>query len=382
MDYRGITMDFTLNDIQQMLKDSASKFIQNDYDFERRQHFVKTEMGFNPDNWSLFAELGWLALPFQEAYGGLDGNLVDLIVLQTELGKGLVTEPFLSSVVLGGNVIQRHANEQQKVLLLEPLICGKLKLAFAGVESHCPLDITQICTKAEIVSDGYILTGNKSVVLGASIADKIVVAARTGGDFGSENGLSLFLVDPQQKGVRMRGYVNNDGGRAADIELDNVHVTTTNLLGEENTAFEAIEMVYNDAIVAVAAEAVGLMEKLLNATVEFTKTRSQFDQTISKFQVLQHRMADMFIECEQAKSMLYYGVIAVAKGGDEADRAAALLKIKVGSSGRLVGQTAVQLHGGMGVSDELDVGHFFKRLTMINTLFGSHDEHLDWLVKQ
>ncbi len=374
-------MDFSLNDIQQMLQDSAAKFIQNDYDFETRQRFAQSELGFNPNNWSLFAELGWLALPFSETYGGLDGNALDLMVLQTELGKGLITEPYIASVVLGGNIIQRHGSEVQKTTLLEALIAGDLKLALAAQEASSQNDLTTITTTANKTEGGYLLHGHKSVVLGASCADKIVVLARTSGKSSDKHGLSLFIIDPQQAGVTLNSYVTNDGNQAGDVAFENAFVSFENVLGEVDAAFDNVKKVLNDAIVAVSAEAVGVMEKMLNATVEYCKVRKQFDQPIGNFQVLQHRMADMFMECEQSKSMLYYGAIAISSD-DDADKAASLLKIKIGTAGRLVGQAAVQLHGGMGVTDELDVGHFFKRITMINTMFGSHDEHLDNLVKQ
>jgi len=374
-------VDFALNDIQQMLQDSAAKFIQNDYDFETRQGFAQCDVGFNPDNWSLFAELGWLALPFAECYGGLDGNILDLMVLQTELGKGLITEPYLASVVLGGNIVQRHGNEAQKTTILEGLIAGKLKLALAAQEARSQNDISTISTTANKTDNGYLLHGHKSVVVGANCADKIIVLARTSGNSSDKKGLSLFIVDPKQAGITLNAYVTNDGNQAADITFKNVLVSFDDVLGDIDTAFDNVKKVLNDAIVAISAEAVGVMEKLLNATVEYCKVRKQFDQPIGKFQVLQHRMADMFMECEQSKSMLYYGAIAI-NSDDDADKAASLLKIKIGTAGRLVGQAAVQLHGGMGVTDELDVGHFFKRITMINTLFGSHDEHLDNLVKQ
>lgn len=371
-------MDFALNEIQQMLQDSAAKFVQNDYDFESRRRLVESEPGYSEDNWKLFAELGWLALPFDEAHGGLGGSLTDLIVLQTELGRGLVVEPYFSTVVLGGNLIQRHGSESQQSELLERLIAGELKLAFAHIEPQCHSSITDIETSAERSEEGYHLTGHKAVVLGAPSADLLIVAARTSGNRGDQDGLSLFLVDPTQPGVTLQAYPTNDGFRGAEVRFDSVKAT---LLGELDSAYDAIQATLNDTIVALSAEAVGVMEKLLKATVEFCKVRKQFDQPIGKFQVLQHRMADMFMECEQTRSMLYFGAITVAGGGEEASRAASMLKVKVGSAGRLVGQQAVQLHGGMGVSDELDVGHFFKRITMINTLLGSRDEHLQRLIR-
>lgn len=375
-------MDFSLNEVQKMLQDSASKFIQNDYDFETRQHYSKCEVGFNPDNWGVFAELGWLALPFEEKYGGLDGSLVDLVVLHTELGKGLITEPFMSTVILSGNIIQRHGTEKQKEQLLTKIIAGEMKLALASTESDVQHDITRISTVAKPVSDGYMIDGFKSVVLSASVADKIIVVARTSGELGDTEGLSLFLVDPEQSGVIINSYPTNDGGLAADITLQNVLVSSDHLLGETDTAYQAIKAVLNDAIVVISAEAVGAMEKLLHSTVEFTKVRQQFGEPISNFQVLQHCMVDMFVEYEQAKSMLYFGAINIKGSDKNSNKAVAMLKIKIGNAGKIIGQSSVQLHGGMGITDELDIGHFFKRLTMINTSFGSNYEHLDYLVKQ
>ncbi|MBV1908445.1 MAG: acyl-CoA dehydrogenase family protein [Kangiellaceae bacterium] len=374
-------MDFALNDIQQMLQDSAAKFIQSDYGFEKRQHFVGSELGFNPKNWSLFADLGWLALPFSESYGGLEGSIIDLMVLQTELGKGLITEPYFANVILAGNVIQRHGSEEQKMDLLGSLIAGELKLALAAQETASLSELTNISTKAEKQRSSYQLNGFKPVVLGAVSANKIIVLARTSGEFGNSEGLSLLLVNPDQQGVSLNKYVTNDGNQAADITFKDVCIPFSEVVGIADTAFEAVRKVYNDAIVAISAEAVGVMEKLLSATVEYCKVRKQFDQPIGNFQVLQHRMADMFMECEQAKSMLYYAAIAV-DSDDNADKAVSLLKIKIGAAGTAVGQSAVQLHGGMGVSDELDVGHYFKRISMINVLFGSYDDHLNQLVKQ
>lgn len=375
-------MDFALTDVQQMLEDSAAKFVQNEYDFETRRKLEQSELGYSQENWNLFADLGWLAMPFAEAYGGMDGDLTDLMVLQEQLGRGLILEPLLPTMVLGGGLIKRHGHEAQKAELLEKLISGELKIAFGGFEAQAQNDITQIQTKAEKKAGDFVLNGKKAVVLAAPSADLLIVAARTSGNAGDKNGLSLFLVEPDQSGVSMHSYPTNDGYRAADITLNNVQVSAGNLLGEADDAFAAIQQTMNDAVVAISAEAIGVMEKLLAATVEYTKVRKQFDVPIATFQVLQHRMVDMFMECQQARSMLYFGALAVAKGGEEANRAASMLKVKIGSAGRLVGQHAVQTHGGMGVTEELDVGHFFKRITMINTLFGTHDEHLQQLVSQ
>ncbi|GGO81874.1 acyl-CoA dehydrogenase [Marinobacterium nitratireducens] len=373
-------MDFALNDIQQMLQDSAAKFIKNDYDFETRRALTESELGYSQSNWQLFAELGWLALPFAEEFGGMGGDLSDLVVLQTELGRGLVVEPFLSTVILCGGLIQRHGSDAQKGELIEKVLAGELKLALASAEPQAQTRVEDVATTAVADGDGYLLNGHKCVVLDAHSADMLIVVARTGGVAGDRDGITLFLVDPNQAGVELFNYPTNDGGRAAEVRLNRVRVSAGALLGDKDNAFPALEATFNHAIVALSAEAVGIMDRLLEATVEYCKVRKQFDQPIGNFQVLQHRMAEMFIECQQARSMLYFGAITAAAGGEEAARAAALLKVKIGSAGRLVGQQAVQLHGGMGVTDELDVGHFFKRLTMINTLFGSQDEHLQRLV--
>ena len=370
-------MDFALTDIQEMLKDSASKFINNAYDFDARQKLSASDTGFSEEHWQLFAELGWLALPFEDQYGGLDGTAVELMVLMETLGKGLLLEPYLSTVVLSGNLIQRLGNESQKSEWLTAIAGGEKKVAFAGFETASQTDITSITTRAEINGDSVKLTGKKPVVLHAQSADMLLVAAKT-----SDDDIGVFMVSPKESGVTIAAYPTNDGGRAADVTLNNVTVSADARLGEGENATDAIGRVLADAVIAVSAEAVGLMEKMLNATVEYTRVRKQFDMPIARFQVLQHKMVDMFVEVEQARSMLYYGAISLsAYNGVDAAKAASMVKAKIGSASRLVGQTAVQLHGGMGVTEELDVGHMFKRLTMINTLFGSHDAHMDALIK-
>ena len=375
-------MDFSLNDIQQMMQDSAAKFINNDYDFETRRALANSPTGYSEDNWKLFAELGWLALPVDEQYGGIGGDLVDTAVLQQELGKGLLVEPYFATVLLGAKLIQKQGSEAQKQELLEQVVGGELKLALAHSEPQAAFDVTQTRTSAERSGDSFVLNGHKAVVLGAECAGLLLVPARTAGEPGDTDGISLFLVSPEQQGVTLRGYATNDGLRAADVVLENVQVPASALLGEPGTACEAIQDLLNEAIVALGAEAVGGMEKLLAATSEYVKTRQQFGQPISRFQVLQHRLADMFMETELSKSMLYFAAMEVAKGGAEGARAASMLKVKIGNAGRVVGQQAVQLHGGMGITDELDVGHFFKRLTCINSQLGSRDYHLQSLVNE
>jgi alkylation response protein AidB-like acyl-CoA dehydrogenase len=375
-------MDFSLNDIQQMMQDSAAKYIQNDYRFETRQALANSPLGYSEENWGLFAELGWLAMPIDEAYGGLGGDLIDVMVLQQEFGKGLVVEPFYPTVLLGASLIQKQGSEEQKQELLEQVAGGELKLAFAHSECQASFDITQTRTRAEKVDDAYVLNGHKAVVLGAESAGKLLVCARTAGVPGETLGISVFLLDPGQQGISLRGYATNDGLRAAEVVLKNVQVPSSAILGEAGSAAEAVQAVLNEAIVALAAESVGVMDKLLAATSEYVKTRQQFGQPIGRFQVLQHRLADMFMETEMSRSMVYFAAMEVLKGGAEAARAASMLKVKIGNAASVVGQQAVQLHGGMGITDELDVGHFFKRLTCINNQLGSRDHHLQTLVCQ
>lgn len=369
-------MDFAFTDIQDMLKDSAEKFVSNDYGFEHRQALVDSDKGYSEEHWQLFAELGWLALPFEEAYGGLDGTAVDIMVLMQTLGKGLLVEPYLSTVVLGGGVISRLGSEAQKEQWLSAIAGGELKVALAACEAQDPWALNSLTTTAEASGEGYVLNGHKAVVLHAQSADLLLVAAN------APEGLTVFAVKPDAEGVSLREFVTNDGGRAADITLTNVVVSKDDVVGEAGQAEAAVRASLNMGVIAVCAEAVGLMERLLDATVEYTRVRKQFDTPIARFQVLQHRMVDMFTEIEQGRSMLYFGAIKLSSpDATDIDSAVAMLKAKLGSCSRLVGQTAVQLHGGMGVTEELDVGHMFKRLTMINTLFGSMDYHLDSLVK-
>ncbi|MBL1240242.1 MAG: acyl-CoA dehydrogenase family protein [OCS116 cluster bacterium] len=374
-------MDFSLSDLQQMMQDSVSKFIQKDYDFETRQSLVNSDLGYSEDNWKLFSDLGWLGLPINAEYGGIGGNLIDTIFLQEELGKGLVVEPIFSTLMLGANLVQKHGSSEQKTTMLEDVISGKLKLALAHAEGPAAFDITQISTTARKEGDKYILNGHKSVVIGGASADKILICARTSGKVGDENGISIFIINPDQQGTSTRAYTTNDGMRAADIKFNQVILDATSLLGEADTAFNAVDQVLHEAIVALSAEAIGIMGVLIDKTAEYLRTRQQFGNAIGRFQVLQHRMADMFMETEQAKSMLYFAAIEMAENKTNAKRAAKMLKVKIGSATRFVGQQAVQLHGGMGVSDELDIGHYFKRLTSINTLLGSKDYHLNELIK-
>jgi alkylation response protein AidB-like acyl-CoA dehydrogenase len=366
-------MDFSLSDEQQMLQDSITRFVQNDYDFYDRAKLVKSELGFSADHWKLFAELGWLMVPFTEDDGGLGGSAADLMVVMEEFGKGLVIEPFLATAIIGGGLISKAGNTQQKETLIGAIMDGSLQLAFAYAEPNSRYDLAYVATTADKTAGGYVLNGHKAVVLNAPVANKIIVSARTSGDTNNKDGISLFILDADSEGVDIQSYRTQDGGRAAEVRLNNVNITTENLLGTEGSALPTIEAILDRATLAVCAEAVGAMEIATAKTVEYTKTRKQFGTSISKFQALQHRMADMFIEQQQAKSIVLMAALKIDEGGIEASKAVAAMKSLVGRASRKVGQETIQIHGGIGVTDELDIGHYFKRMTMIDLMFGNSD---------
>ncbi|MCR8924340.1 acyl-CoA dehydrogenase [Dasania sp. GY-MA-18] len=368
-------MDFSFSEEQQMLQSSVSKFVQKDYDFESRCGLVDSDNGFSKEHWQLFAELGWLMVPFTEEDGGLGGSAVDLMVVMEEFGKGMVIEPFLTTAVLAGGLIAASASEEQKLQLLGPLMEGKLQLAFAYSEPQSRFNLADISTTAELQGDNYLLNGHKAVVLNAEAADQLLVAVRTAGEQFDRDGISLFLVNTNTAGIAIQSYKTVDGFRAAEVRFDKVSVPAANLLGEAGKALPVIEKLIDRATLALCAEAVGAMEVTYKKTVEYTQTRKQFGVSISKFQALQHRMADMFIECEQARSILMMAAMQLDANQGIAPKAVSAAKSRIGKAARLIGQEAVQLHGGIGVTDELDVGHFFKRLTTVQFLFGSTDFH-------
>jgi len=366
-------MNFSLSAEQQMLQDSISRFVQKDYDFDTRMKLVKSDVGYSKDHWKLFAELGWLMVPFSEADGGLGGSAADLMVVMEELGKGIVIEPFLATTVLAGGVIAKLGSDGQKESLLGGIMDGSLQLALAYSEPKSRYELANVATTAKENNLGYILNGHKAVVLNAGAADKIIVAARTSGQANDKTGISLFVVDANSEGVNVQAYRTQDGGRAGEVRLENVLVSGDQLLGKEGEALPAIESVLDRATLAICAEAVGAMEVIIQKTVEYTKTRVQFGVPIAKFQALQHRMADMFIEQQQAKSIVLMAAMKLDQDSDDSAKSIAAMKSLVGRASRKVGQEAIQIHGGIGVTDELDVGHYFKRMTMIELLFGNSD---------
>lgn len=368
-------MDFSLSEEQGMLQDSVSRFVAQDYSFDKRERIVDSAAGYSADYWRRFADLGWLMIPFSEADGGLGGSAVDLMVIMQEFGKGIVVEPFLATAVLGGGLIAEAGSAEQKETLLGPLMAGELQLAFAFNEPQSRYNLADIATEATREGDEFVVTGHKSVVLNAPIANPLIVDVRTAGRQREREGISLLLVAADSPGIRLKSYATVDGQRAADVYFDDVRVPASQLLGQEGAALPVIEKIIDRATLAICAEALGAMETALWKTVDYTKTRKQFGVSISSFQALQHRMADMFIELEQARSIVQMAVMQADANEGVAPRAISAAKSRVGKAARLVGQESVQLHGGIGVMEELDLGHFFKRLTTIQFLFGSTDYH-------
>jgi pimeloyl-CoA dehydrogenase small subunit len=370
-------VDFSFSEEQTLLSDSIERFVQNDYAFDARQKTIKQDPGYDPALWSQFAELGWLGVPFPESDGGFGGSAVDTMIIMEQFGKGLVVEPYLATVVLAGGALKLAGNPKQKEQYLASIIDGSKQAALAFVEPQGRYNLADLTTRAESSDGGWTLNGHKAVVLNGPNADFFVVSARTGGGQRDRDGVSLFVVPGDSDGLSRRDYPTVDAFRASEVTFENVQLGSDALLGEPGEGLAVLEQVIDEGILAVGAEAVGAMEVLYKDTVEYCKTREQFGQPIGKFQVLQHRMVDMFMEHEQSKSLLFMAAMRMDEGyGEEARKAASALKVQVGKSGRFVGQGAVQLHGGMGMTDELNIGHYFKRLTTIDTLFGNVDFHL------
>ena len=369
-------MDFTFNEEQSLIQDQVDQFVQKEYDWETRQSLSNSELGFGEDNWKKFAELGWLGISVSEDSGGFGGSAIESMLIMEAFGKGLVVEPFLETVIMAGGLIDDHGSDQQKSSFLEPAIAGEMHLALAYAEPQSRFNLSDVVTEAKADGDNFIINGYKSVVMNGPSADQIIVSARTSGSQLDEHGISLFIIDANASGLDKTNYKTVDGRRASDLTFENVSVSKENLIGDQDKGFEILDLAIDKAILAISAEAVGAMEVLYKTTVEYTKTREQFGTAIGKFQVLQHRMVDMFMEYEQCKSLLYMATMKHEEKAEDAKKAISGLKYQVGKAGKFIGQQAVQLHGGMGVTDELNVGHYFKRLTTVGTIFGNTDYHL------
>jgi alkylation response protein AidB-like acyl-CoA dehydrogenase len=366
-------MNFNLSEEQNMLKDSVTRFVQDQYDFDSRRKNAANDLGFNPKNWQTFAELGWLSIPFDEAHGGFGGGATDVMAVMEEMGKGLVVEPFIATVLMFGGLLNKSGNAAVQDTHIEKIIDGSLQGAFAYVERQSRFELADVKTTAQPDGNDFVLNGEKTVVSNGAAANKVVVSARTSGEQCDEAGITLFLIDTDAAGVERTSYRLMDGQLVANIKLTNVRVAADQVLGAVDNGYSIIEAVVADVTIALCAEALGIMQKLITTTIEYTKTRQQFGVAISSFQALQHRMVDMFMAGEQTKSMLYRAVCAAESDADDLAKNIAALKVMIGRNGKLVGDEAIQLHGGMGLTDELDVGHYVKRLMMINTTFGDAD---------
>jgi len=370
-------MEFNYSEEQLALQDTLQRFISRDYDFDKRRAFSASPSGFSPEAWSQYAELGLLALPFPEDFGGLSGTAVDTMLVMEQFGKGLLLEPYLSTVVTCGGLIRDAGSDSLKKRLLPQIGAGTVKLSFAGHEAEGRYDLAYVACTAQESGGSWRLSGRKTVVLDGASADYFLVSARSGGKLSDHDGISLFLVPKDAKGLTVAAYPTQSGARAADLALENVAVGADALIGAPGRALPIIERAVDRAIAALCAEAVGIINALNEATLNYLKTRKQFGVAIGTFQALKHKMADMLIAAEQAQSMAIIAAVH-ADSDDAADRHRAISAAKayIGQAGRLVGQHAVQMHGGMGVVDELIVSHYFKRLTMIDLSLGDADYHL------
>jgi alkylation response protein AidB-like acyl-CoA dehydrogenase len=369
-------MDFSFNDEQTLLRDSIHKYLSAKYDTAARMRIVTSAEGYSRECWQEFAELGLLAAPFLEEYGGLGGGAVETMVIMEEFGRRLVVEPFVETVVLAGGLLRDLGSEEQRHTFLPRIIDGSDLWALAWAEAQGRHDLHDIALRAERDGNGYRLNGSKQVVVGAPWVGRLIVSARTSGGRRDRRGISLFIVDKSQSRIDCRDYATVDGRRAADVVFDDVAVGPEMRIGPEGDGLAGLERAVDHAIAALCAEAVGAMDELNRTTRDYARLRKQFGVPLARFQVLQHRMVDMFIAYEQALSMTYSATLALT--GDKPGRAKAVsgAKVQVGEAAKFIGQQAVQIHGGMGMSDELEVGHYFKRLTAINVQFGTPDHHL------
>ncbi|HYG26184.1 MAG TPA: acyl-CoA dehydrogenase family protein [Caulobacteraceae bacterium] len=368
-------MDFNFTEEQSMLRDTVASFLQDKYDFETRRKLIASESGWSADYWSAFAnELGILGAPFSEELGGLGGGPIENMIVMEEIGKALVVEPYLGTVVIGGGFL-KHSGYSAASDVIANIISGETVIAFAYAEPQGRYNWANLKTTARKEGAGYVLNGHKAVVVGAPWATHLIVTARTGGSQAEASGVSVFLVEKNLPGIVTRDYPTVDGARASEVYFENVSIPAEALIGGEGAGLPLVEKVIDEATAAVCAEAVGAMRKLHEGTLDYARQRKQFGQPIANFQVLQHRMVDMFINVEQSVSMTYMATIKLDEDAERA-KAVSAAKVQIGKACKFVGQNAIQIHGGMGMTDELAIGHYFKRTSIIENLFGSVDHHL------
>ena len=363
-------MNLNYSDEQNMLREQVLKFCETNYDFIDREKILETEAGYSQDNWKQFADLGWLAVPFKEENGGFNFGPIELTVLFEEFGKALVVEPYLSSVVMSGTILE-SSNHSNKSSIIEKIIAGEHQVSVAYAEPNIGYNFFDCITSLSTGGDNLSLNGTKSLVLNGGNADQFIVLAN------QEGSSVLLLVDSDVDGLSVQSFKTIDGQTCAELSFENISIDSESILASGDEAEAIFNKMINMSILCISAEAVGAMNASYMKTVQYTKEREQFSQPISNFQVLQHRMVDMFIETELTKSLLIKATLQLDSNDPEAGNTISALKVQVGKAGRLVGQHAVQLHGGMGVSNEMSIGHYLKRFTAIDSMFGNTQHHIN-----
>jgi pimeloyl-CoA dehydrogenase small subunit len=370
-------MDFDFTEEQRLLRDSVTRLLADRYTFDKRKTYLAEPDGWSRALWAQYAELGLLGLPFSEEYGGFGGGPVDIMLVMEAFGRALVVEPYLATVVLAGTALRLAGTPEQRAAMLPRIAEGDLVLAFAHGERQARYDLSDVLTTAKRKGGGWVLDGAKSVVGHGDGADRLIVSARTGGDRGDADGITLFVVDANAAGLARRGFTLRDGSRAAELALSGVEVGADAVLGPVGAGYPVIERAIEAGIAATAAEAVGCMEAMQAMTLDYLKTRQQFGKPIGQNQALQHRATEMFVALEQARSLAMLAAMTVDEP-DAAERARnlATAKVGVGQAARFVSQNAVQLHGGIGMTEEYAVGHYFRRCMVIEHSFGDTGHHL------
>src|ERR1700719_2204965 len=370
-------MDFDLSDEQRLLKESVEGLLGSSYDLESRKKYMAERGGWSQAVWGKLAEQGLLGLPFAEDDGGFGAGAVETMIVMEALGRALVIEPYLATVVIAGGLLRHGASAEQKAAHIPGIIDGTKTFAFAQLEKNSRYDLFDVATTAKKKGAGWVIDGEKFVVLNGGTADTLIVTARTKGGQRDAGGIGVFLVPGNARGIAKKGYPTQDGLHAADISFTGVEVGADAAIGDPEDSLPLIERVVDEARTAMCAEAVGIMDESLKTTVEYLKTRKQFGVPIGSFQTLQHRAADMFVALEQARSISMRATMA-PDFDDAKERATAVAaaKVQIGKSAKFVGQQSIQLHGGIGMTMEAKIGHYFKRLSMIENSFGDTDYHL------
>jgi alkylation response protein AidB-like acyl-CoA dehydrogenase len=375
-------MDIQWTEEQELLRSSLQRFLKDQYGFDARRKIVAGDEGWSRRHWQSFAELGLCAAPFGEENGGLGGGTLATMIIMREFGRHLVVEPFFETVVLAGGLIEAAGSAAQRDQWLPSIMSGDAIWALAWTEDKGRYDLNRVATTAKREGDHFVLTGAKTAVVAAPWADRLIVSARTSGDKRDRDGVSLFVVDAHAANLDLRSFKTIDGRRAAELTLNGVRVTADHVLGKEGEGVAQLEACRDRAIAALCAEALGAMGELNAVTLDYAKTRKQFGAALGSFQVLQHRMVDMFIALEEATSLTQYLTLSIANGEPQVSKIASGAKTKVGYAAKFIAEQAVQLHGGMGMTDELNVGHYFKRITAINVQFGDPSYHLTRYARQ